>query len=82
MLQISLDLRVDWKVFNILRDDDKIIDLVTTFDDPFPVIGNILASKSYQEDTGARIASSKCENNVESEMKTKNEEEKGNKEGE
>lgn len=40
---------MDWKVHNILLDDDKIIDVVTIFGDHFPKAGNILASKSYSE---------------------------------
>ena len=43
-------LRVDWNMFDIIIDDEKIVNLVTTFGDPFPKAGNILASKLYNEE--------------------------------
>ena len=49
-LLLSLALRVDWKVFSILLDDDKLIDFVAIFGNDFPVAKNILASRSYSED--------------------------------
>ena len=40
---------MDWKVFNILKEDDKMVDLITFFGNPFPRFGNISASKTYED---------------------------------
>lgn len=39
-------LRVDWTVFDVLNNDDKLVDLTIAFGDPFPKEGSFLALKS------------------------------------
>jgi hypothetical protein len=40
---------VNWSVFDLVVDDEKTINLKTVFGSPFPRVGNILASKQYDE---------------------------------
>lgn len=47
---IPIALRIDWRVFDILLDDDKIVDFTAIYGDDFPLLGNVLASKDYSED--------------------------------
>ena len=42
-------LQVDWKVLNLLVDDDILINLRTILGNPFPKARNILATKLYSE---------------------------------
>lgn len=37
-------------MYDIIIDDEKMINLITTFGDPFPKAGNILALKLYDEE--------------------------------
>lgn len=48
-LSISV-LRVDWNIFDIIINDEKVVNLVINFGYPFPKAGNILAVKSYDEE--------------------------------
>ena len=43
-------LRVNWMVFDIVSEDDQIVDLIATFGDPFPKARNILALKDYSDE--------------------------------
>lgn len=54
---IILALHVNWKLLNILTDDNKLINLIADFGDPFPKAGNILASKSYDDDSTSTLGS-------------------------
>ena len=40
---------MDWKVLNLLVDDDILINLRTILGNPFPKAGNILATKLYNQ---------------------------------
>lgn len=48
---------MNWKLLNILTDDNKLINLIADFGDPFPKAGNILASKSYDDDSTSTLGS-------------------------
>lgn len=59
----SVALRVDWRVSNILLNDDKIVDFTVIFGDDFPIAKNILASKSYNADSPLSLAILPCDHN-------------------
>lgn len=58
---------MDWNIFDIIVNDEKMVNLVTTFGYPFPRTGNILALKSYDEESmdGEKKAINENENSQE-----------------
>lgn len=50
---------MDWRIFDIIVHDEKMVNLVTTFGYPFPRTGNILALKSYDEESTLQLDDTK-----------------------